>query len=77
MSESPTMVARRMALEETAAALARRLKREMPIGTGFCLVMYDYGGPGNMAFASTGERSSTIAMLRELVALMEQEEAER
>ncbi len=65
--EAPVTMARRVALEETVAATARRLGKEMPVGVGFCLVMFNYGVEGSMAYASTGERESTVEMLRELL----------
>ncbi len=65
--EAPVQMARRVALEETTAALARRIGSEMPAGVGFCLVMFNYGVEGSMSYASTGERDTTMCMLRELL----------
>lgn len=60
-------LARRVVLEEKTVELARRLREEMPIDTGFALVLFNYGVAGSMAFASTGRREDTMAMLRELL----------
>ncbi len=62
--------AHRVGLEGGAAALARLLASKLPESTGFCLVLFDYGGKGSMAYASTGKREDTLAMLRELLGKM-------
>ncbi len=64
-------MARRVTLEAATADIARRLKGEMPDGVGFCLVLFNFGSEGSMAFASTGQRADTKAMLRELLDKME------
>ena len=74
--EAPVTMARRVALEETVAATARRLGREMPVGVGFCLVMFNYGVEGSMAYASTGERETAMCMLRELLDKMVADQSE-
>ena len=69
-------MARRVALEETVGKMARRIGSELPVGVGFCLVMFNYGTAGSMAYASTGERETCMAMLRELLDKMVADEGE-
>jgi hypothetical protein len=64
-------VAKRIALEEWNAALARKIKNDMPEGRGFVLVSFDFGEGGSMAYASTGQREDTVHMLRELLSKLE------
>ena len=78
MDDVESDVQKRWRLEQEASMrrLAEMLRTEIPRSRGFILVVYDYGddsGPQGsaMSFASTGERSSTIKMLRELVEKME------
>ena len=59
--------AARIALELRAAELARMIKEAVP-GTGFCLVLFDLGEGGNMAYMANGQRAHVVAMLRELCA---------
>lgn len=65
--ETPVDMARRISLEETAAGMAKALGAAVPPGVGFCLVVFNYGGKGSMAFASSVRREETIAMLVELL----------
>ncbi len=65
--EAPVTMARRVALEETTGALARRIGAELPVGVGFCLVTFNFGVDGSMAYASNGRREECVAMLTELL----------
>lgn len=60
-------MARRIALEELTAKLARVLVDGVPADIGFTLVLAEYEGVGGMAYASTVEREDAMSMLRELL----------
>lgn len=53
--------------EIEAKNLARELKSKLPIGWGFTIVLYNYGGDGFMTYLSTGKREDCIKMLEELL----------
>jgi hypothetical protein len=59
-------------LEQSARNLGRTIADVLPKGVGFVLVLFDYARGGNMTYLSTGERPSTIAMLKELVTKMQE-----
>lgn len=65
--------AKRIALEETTAALFRRIKAGMPVGVGFTLIMFNYGIDGSMAYASTAQRADMISTLREMADKLERD----
>jgi hypothetical protein len=58
-------------LESVCGGIAGVIKEALPQGTGFALVLFDFGEAGNTAYASTGERADTIKMLRELAGNLE------
>jgi hypothetical protein len=53
-------------LETETAMLGRALAKQLRPGVGFCLVLYNFGAEGNMAYLANGERESVIKLLREL-----------
>jgi len=53
--------------EITARDLGRRIKSAMPVGWGFTLVLYNYGGNGAITYLSSGQREDCIKMLEELL----------
>lgn len=59
-------------LEESARELGRTIAAVLPKGAGFVLVLFDYARGGHMTYLSTGERPSTIAMLKELIGKMQE-----
>lgn len=72
-SEGAVRMARRMVLEEEVGTYARFLGGQMKPGVGFCLVLFNLGNEGSMAYASTGRREDTICLLRELLDKMASE----
>ena len=56
----------RLKLETEAAALGRAVARQLRPGVGFCLVLYDFGNAGNMAYLANGERADVAKLLVEL-----------
>jgi len=39
--------------------------KELAPGLGFCLLMFDYGGGGNLAYVSTAKREDMVKLLDE------------
>jgi hypothetical protein len=64
-------------MERSARQLGVTIKSVAGEGVGFVLVLYNYGGGdgANMTYLSSGNRSDTIKMLRELVGSLEAEQA--
>jgi hypothetical protein len=62
---------KRQALENHARVIADELRAKMLPGVGFCLIMFDFGERGNLAYMSTGDRRDTIATLREMIRVLE------
>lgn len=66
-AEGAVDMAKRIVLDEEVAVYARFLAEQMKSGVGFCLVLFNFGATGSMAYASTGRREDTVSMLRELL----------
>ncbi len=62
---------RRVALERRLRQVADSVKQQLPSGVGFLLVAFDVGGPGNLAYVSTGNREDCVKMLHELIGYLE------
>ena len=59
-------------------ALANALRGALEgTGTGFTLLLFDFGPRGTMAYASNAERRDMIAALEELVVQLHREERGR
>jgi GTPase len=58
-------------LESICADIGAVIRSALPSGTGFALVLFDFGEKGNMAYVSTGQRADTIRVLRELAGNLE------
>lgn len=58
---------------EKAQAIGRIIKKEMPQGWGFVLILSDFNqeGSGAMTYLSSIERESCIKMLKEFIAKAE------
>lgn len=67
----PEGVDRAVAHTVAAGALARELRKTLPPDVGFLVVTFDYGGPGHMGYAATGDRADCIRLLREFLAKFE------
>lgn len=65
MKESRTETQVRLVLERQCRELVDVLKPRVPAGVGFILFLADFGDKGNLAYASTLERQSTIKLLQE------------
>ncbi len=59
--------AERLDLQALTADLARVLAPALPRGTGFILVLAEFGTGGGMAYASSLERDGSISLMQELV----------
>lgn len=53
-------------MEQSAREMAETIRVMTPPGSGFALVVYNFGAKGNMTYMSTGDRNDTISMLKEL-----------
>lgn len=62
----------RGSLEILAAESARRiggeLKRSLPAGVGFAVLVFDIGAKGNLAYVSNADRASMLEAMREFIA---------
>ena len=63
---------KRKELESLAAKVGGELKTKMPTGTGFIVLVFDFGEAGNLAYMSTCERREAIAVMREWIRKMEE-----
>lgn len=66
--ETPEEVDRRLALERRTVEIARKVKADLPPGTGFTLFLFNFGEGGNLAYVSTGEREDVVKAIREWLA---------
>jgi hypothetical protein len=55
----------RLALEGLCADVGRRIGGALPSGVGFALLLFDFGGPGNFAYVSNGQRDDMVKFLAE------------
>jgi len=51
--------------------LARAIDTEIPLGTGFVLLMFDFGEGGFMNYISNAQRDAMIPALKELISMLE------
>lgn len=42
-------------------------KTRMPLGMGFTLLMFDFGGGGNMFYISNGQRKDVLKSMQEFI----------
>jgi hypothetical protein len=50
-----------------AARLVRVFRETLPPDVGCLVITFDYGGPGHMGYASTGEREDCVRLVREFL----------
>lgn len=72
-AETLPEMGRRLVLEEMISNIGRALGHVLPEGTGFCLVLFDFGQAGNFAYISNGQREDIKSMLRELLDKLEKD----
>ncbi len=53
-------------LEFITERLGPAVQKALPPGVGFCVVIYDFGEAGNMAYMANGRREDVVTMMREL-----------
>ena len=58
-------------LEQFTAAQAKLIREGLPKGVGFCLMMFDFGAGGFMAYSSNAQRDDMIKAINELIAWLE------
>lgn len=58
---------------ESARRIGDELKRSLPVGVGFAVLVFDIGAKGNLAYVSNAERASMLQAMREFVAKAEGE----
>lgn len=58
-------------LEDTARDIGKTIGRVCPPGSGFLLVLYDFGHGGNMTYISNGQREDCIRPMKELLEKIE------
>lgn len=56
---------RRYRQEQRCAKIARRIEPLLPEGTGFALLLFDFGKKGNFSYVSSAQRADMIKMLLE------------
>lgn len=56
-----------MQMEEAARDLGRRLKRDMPPGVGYALLLFHFGEGGSMTYVSSAQRADMILALEEML----------
>jgi len=54
----------RLVLEAQCRDLGRLILQQLPTGTGFTLLLYDFGSDGNLAYVSSGKREDCLKMMR-------------
>ncbi len=58
---------------ESARRIADELKRSLPRGVGFAVLVFDFGPGGNLAYVSNAERADMLKAMREFIAKHEGE----
>jgi hypothetical protein len=58
-------------IETLARELGRSLRKLMPPGFGFTLVIYRHGEGGEMTYISSSKREDVVHLLRELAVVLE------
>jgi hypothetical protein len=58
-------------LEKEARRLGRKLKKEMPPGCGFGLVLFTFGDGDELTYLSSANRSDMINVYKELIQHLE------
>lgn len=58
-------------LEQECKAIARLIKRMMPPGVGFTLLMFTLGEGGWMTYMSSAERATMLKALKEFIEKVE------
>lgn len=58
-------------LEAKARDIGRLLKRTMPKGVGFTLLLFDFGHDGWMTYLSSADRQDMIKAMREFIFKLE------
>ena len=54
--------------EDSLKKISEALKRELPPGFGFTLLIFSYGEGGSMFYSSTANRETMIEAMREFIA---------
>lgn len=47
--------------------LSEVIKPEIPVGMGFCVLVFDYGPNGNLFYASSASREDMLRALEEFI----------
>lgn len=58
-------------LERLARELGAAARRIIPKGTGFAVMVFDFGGRGHMTYVSNAQREDMITALREQITHLE------
>ena len=61
----------RQELQRDARAIGKRIAASLPEGTGFALLVFEFGQTGNLAWISNGERTDMLNALREFIVRVE------
>jgi hypothetical protein len=59
------------ALEAEARSIGRIIWGAIPDGTGFAVLLFDFGDGGNLTYISNGKRADLIKTLRECAEKLE------
>jgi hypothetical protein len=52
---------------EASRKIGRELKQSMPEGVGFAVLVFDFGGKGNLAYVSNAQRPDMLRAMREFI----------
>lgn len=63
--ETPEQRRARVGLEHQCADVGRTIAGACPSGTGFVLMMFDFGAEGSVAYVSNAQREDMVNLLRE------------
>lgn len=64
-SESEEQRRARLALEAKAIEIGKQIDSALPSGTGFAVVLFDFGDEGNFAYMSNARREDMVRLLME------------
>lgn len=55
-------------IEAILKGIGAQLKKDMPEGMGFALLMFDYGAEGNLFYIGSAQRGDIVRTMKEFIA---------
>lgn len=71
MGSQVPMDPRQRLLEQFSAVEGRNLRSRLPKGTGFALMLFDFGPGGFLSYTGNSNREDFMRVLRETLAVLE------